>query len=167
MLKPQDLVAAIYLSLHEGPWTYPALSFALGLSASEAHAAVKRAQASGLINSHTRKPMKAELLEFLLHGVRFAYPVERGGLTRGLPTAHAAPPLSGRIMTSADDAPPVWPDPEGTVRGEAWAPLYPKAVDACRRDASLYEILALVDAIRGGRARERAIAAQELTKRMS
>jgi len=167
MLKPQDLVAAIYLSLHEGPWTYPALSAALGLSASEAHAAVKRAQASGLVNLHTRKPMKAELLEFLLHGVRYVYPVQRGALTRGLPTSHAAPPLNGRIMKSANDATPVWPDPQGKVRGEAWAPLYPKAVDACRRDESLYEILALVDAIRGGRARERAIAADELTKRMS
>lgn len=47
--------------------------------------------------------MKAELLEFLLHGVRFVYPVERGGLTRGLPTAHAAPPLSGRVMISTDE----------------------------------------------------------------
>jgi len=75
--------------------------------------------------------------------------------------------MSGRIMISAEDATPIWPDPEGTVRGEVWAPLYPKAVDACRRDSSLYEILALVDAIRGGRAREGAIAAQELTKRMS
>jgi hypothetical protein len=153
----------IYLTLHEGPWTYPTLSVALGLSASEAHAAVKRAQASGLINSHTRKPMKAELLEFILHGVRFTYPVERGALTRGLPTAHAAPPLSRRILSSAGDATPVW----STVRGEAWSPLYPKVVGAWRRDSQLYEILALIDAIRGGRARERAIAAQELTKRMS
>jgi hypothetical protein len=167
VLKPHDLVVAIYLSVHNGPWTYPRLSAALGLSASETHAAVKRAQASGLINLHTRKAMKAELLEFLVHGVRYAFPVERGGLTRGLPTAHAAPPLNSRIMTSADDARPVWPDPEGTVRGEAWTPLYPQAADACRRDASLYEVLALVDAIRGGRARERAIAAAELTRRMS
>ena len=51
--------------------------------------------------------------------------------------------------------------------GWAFLHLYPKVVEACRRDSSLYEILALVDAIRGGRARERAIAAQELTKRMS
>jgi hypothetical protein len=167
MLKPQDLVSVIYLGLHQGPWTYPGISSALGLSASEAHAAVKRAQASGLINLHTRRPMKAELLEFLIHGVRYAYPVERGGLTRGLPTAHAAPPLNGRIMTSADDAIPVWPDAEGSARGEAWTPLYPKAPQACRRDASLYEVLALIDAIRGGKARERAIAVDELTKRIS
>jgi hypothetical protein len=167
MLKPQDLVSAIYLSLHQGPWTYPGISSALGVSASEAHAAVKRAQASGLINLHTRRPMKAELLEFLIHGVRYAYPVERGGLTRGMPTAHAAPPLSGRIITSAHDAVPVWPDPQGTVRGEAWTPLYPRAPEACRRDSSLYEVLALVDAIRGGRARERDMAIDDLRTRLS
>jgi len=166
MLKPQDLVVAIYLSIHDGPWTYPGLSNALGLSASEAHSAIKRAQASGLVALHTRKPMKKELLEFLLHGVRYAFPVERGGLTRGLPTAHAAPPLNARIMKSADDPTPVWPYAEGEVRGEAWTPLYPKVPGACRNDALLYEVLALIDAIRGGRARERSIATEELTKRM-
>jgi hypothetical protein len=157
----------LYLSLHEEPWTYPSLAVALGISASEAHAAVKRAHASGLYNLQTRRPMKKELLEFLVHGVRCAYPLERGGMTRGVPTAYAAPPLNAHIMASTTEAVPVWPDPEGQVRGEAWFPLYPKAVVACQRDPALYEILALLDAIRGGRARERTLAVEELTKSLS
>ena len=111
--------------------------------------------------------MKAELLEFLVHGARYAFPVERGGLTRGMPTSYGAPPLRGRIMTAEDDIVPVWPDAEGQVRGEAWSPLYPKAVEACRRDPELYEALALFDAVRGGRARERSLAIDELKKRLS
>jgi hypothetical protein len=71
------------------------------------------------------------------------------------------------MMTVANDLAPVWPDAEGQVRGEAWSPLYPKAVEACRSDSLFYEALALVDAIRGGRARERSLAADELKKRLS
>lgn len=151
-----------------GPtWTYPSLATALGLSASEVHACVRRARESGLYDAHARRVRKPQLLEFLVHGVRYAYPVERGSLTRGVLTAHGAPPLRDKIRTAASDALPVWPDPEGTVRGEAWSPLYPSVPAATRRDAALYEALALLDAIRGGRARERALAVEELKRRLS
>ncbi len=60
------------------------------------------------------------LLEFLLHGVQVAFYPERGGVARGMPTAHAAAPLAAEI--AGDDLPPVWPDPEGTVRGETLEP---------------------------------------------
>src|SRR5512133_2102220 len=157
----------VYLSLHSEPWTYPGLATALCLSASEAHAAIRRASSAGLYDPTTRTARKAELLELLLHGTRFVYPVERGGLTRGMPTAHAAPPLRERVLASDSDVIPVWPDPSGEARGEAWAPLYPTVPQAARRDLALYEALALVDAVRGGRARERAIATEELQRRFA
>jgi hypothetical protein len=71
-----------------------------------------------------------------VHGVRYAYPLQRGAMTRGVPTAYAAPPLSEHIVMSAADAVPVWPDPEGQVRGEAWSPLYPKAAEELTRRLS-------------------------------
>ena len=43
---------------------------------------------------------------------------------------------------------------------------FERAVDAALRDAALYELLALVDAIRDGRARERNLAQQALEKRL-
>jgi len=64
------------------------------------------------------------------------------------------------------EPPLVWPHPEGDVRGESLEPLYPSAIDAARRDRALYESLALVDALRVGRARERALAIDLLTKRL-
>ena len=189
MLKPQDVLVAVYLTLHEAPtfsspttpspplghgpsfgagnWTYPSLAAALGLSASEAHACVRRAQESGLYDAHGRRVRKPQLLEFLVHGVRYAYPVVRGALTRGVPTAHGAAPLRETILAGANDTIPVWPDPEGEARGEAWPPLYPSVPSAARRDPALYEALALVDAIRGGRTRARALAIEELKRRIA
>jgi hypothetical protein len=86
-------------------------------------------------------------------------------LARGIPTAHAAPPLSEKI--SPDDLPPVWPDPEGKVKGYAIEPLFASVPAVVKTDSGLYELLALVDALRIGRARERRLAEQELKLRLN
>ena len=166
MLKPQDTLVLLKLAVVEGAWTYPSLAESLGMSSSEVHAAVSRAKASGLYDAPKRAPIRKALLELLVHGVQYVYPAERGAMTRGMPTAHAAPPLREKIQAGRDP-PPVWPDPEGTVRGEGFEPLYRSAPAASRRDPKLYELLALVDAVRGGRARERTLAVRELEARLS
>ena len=164
VLKPQDVLVALkLLGKGEDPWTYADLADELGMSPSEVHAAVKRGIRAGLITPDRRANRRA-LAEFLVHGLKYAFVGERGSVTRGMPTAHAAPPLAEHFVSG--DLPPVWPDPEGAVRGEAFSPLYPAAVVAARRDPSLYELLALVDAIRGGRARERKEAERQLRQRI-
>jgi hypothetical protein len=110
-------------------------------------------------------PNRANLKEFLVHGAKYAFPVHRGGLVRGVPTAHAAPPLDQHFLESSDP-PPVWPAAEGAMRGTEFSPLYKNVPQAALRDPKLYELLALVDAIRDGRAREREIAVRELTARI-
>lgn len=92
------------------------------------------------------------------------YP-ERGEVTRGVATAHAAPPVVEQI--AGDDLPPVWPDPEGGVRGETLKPLHPSVPRVARGDRQLYELLALVDVMRIGRARERKLAEQHLKRRLA
>jgi hypothetical protein len=82
-----------------------------------------------------------------------------------MPTAHAAKPLADQI--TSDDLPPVWVAPEGTVRGYAVTPLYRSVPKAVKSDARWYELLALVDALRIGRARERKLAEDELKKRLN
>jgi predicted transcriptional regulator len=75
MLKPQDLLVALkLLTAAEEDRTFPRLAAALGMSASEVHASVKRAVASGLVNPEARTARKAALLEFLVHGVRYVFP---------------------------------------------------------------------------------------------
>lgn len=169
ILKPQDIVVLLKLvALADRPWTFQSLAVELSISQSEVHAAVRRAVAARLMtaaSSGEGRPMRASLLEFLLHGVKYAFAPERGGLTRGVPTGYAAPPLD-KFIAGSNEPPPVWPHAEGAVRGYALMPLYRTVPEAALRDPSLYELLALVDAIRDGRARERNLARQQLEKRL-
>ena len=59
---------------------------------------------------------KAALREFLIHGVKYAFPRQRGEVTRGIPTAHAAEPLK-RQISAGNEPPPVWPSAMGKTRG--------------------------------------------------
>jgi hypothetical protein len=105
------------------------------------------------------------LLEFLVHGVKYAFPARHGSESIGMPTAYAAAPLNSKIVASSA-AIPVWPDPEGSARGQALFPLYPSAPLAARRDPVLYELLTLVDAIRIGNVREQQLAESLLKERL-
>ena len=155
ILKPQDVVVLLKLvAIGAEPWTFQRLAVELSISQSEVHAGVRRAVAARLMSDATTasgRPVREALLEFLVHGVKYAFPPERGALTRGVPTGYAAPPLN-KLIVGSSDPPPVWPYAEGSVRGLAFAPLYPSVPAAALKDARLYELLALVDAIRDGRA---------------
>jgi DNA-binding transcriptional ArsR family regulator len=155
------LLVALKLALHPG-LTFQKLADSLGLSVSAVHRSVTRAKAAGLLLAD-RQPNRPALREFVLHGVRYAFPAVRGGMTRGMPTAHAAPPLVDLIVQDNDPV-PVWPDPQGEARGTSFKPLYRAAPKAARADAKLYECLSLIDALRGGRARERNLAKEHLTR---
>jgi hypothetical protein len=167
LLKPQDILIMLKLGVWDDPeWSYPALAHELHMSASEVHAGIKRAVKAKLMDMHRKIPLKRNLLEFLIHGVKYAYPPDRGGLTRGMPTGYAAQPLK-RLIVQPDEPPPVWPDSEGDVRGYEFSPLYSSVPRACKIDSKLYELLALVDAIRDGRAREREIAVNEIQSKIN
>ncbi len=139
----------------------------LGLSPSEVHGAMKRLRDARILHGPELKdkPNLSALEEFLLHGVKYAFPAEYGQVTRGVPTSYAAAPLNAEI-SPGDELPPVWPSPDGKTRGVTLEPLYRTAPAAALRDGALYELLALVDAIRSGRVRERKVAERELQKRL-
>jgi hypothetical protein len=166
ILKPQDVVVTLKLLAYRSTRpTFSQIASDLAMSQSEVHGAVKRAQSAHLLHGPEifDRPNVSSLEEFLIHGVKYAFPAERGGPSRGIPTSYAAPPLNALIAPS-DEPIPVWPHPEGTKRGTAFAPLYKTAPIAAMRDSTLYQMLALVDAVRDGRARERQLAEQELIK---
>ncbi len=110
--------------------------------------------------------MRHAFLELLVHGLKYFMPAELGAPSRGVPTAWAAPPLAAEIVSAPEDR-PVWPHPDGHARGPALAPIYESAPAAALADPRLYEVLALVDAVRVGRARERKRAAELLAERLS
>ncbi|MEJ2653292.1 MAG: nucleotidyltransferase family protein [Gammaproteobacteria bacterium] len=166
VLKPQDLAVALKLVALEGRWLpYAALSEAMRLSRFEAHAAVQRLMAAGLVAQvgATPAPVLAALRSFVMFGAPYAYPPVRGGMTRGFPTAHGAAPLKD-LLAPAAEPPPVWPHPRGTARGPGLLALYENLPLAAGDDPALYALLALFDALRAGRARERQLASAELDK---
>ncbi|GAC1468400.1 MAG: hypothetical protein PVSMB11_04030 [Desulfuromonadaceae bacterium] len=166
-LKPQDIVVLLKLvALGSNEWTFASLAADLNMSPSEVHAGIKRANASRLFDESRKMPIRKNLEEFLAHGVKYAYPPQHGALTRGIPTGYAAYPLNEMLTVSKNDVPPVWPHPEGEVRGYEFSPLYKSVPSAALKDKDLYALLALIDAIRDGRARERELAINELKKRL-
>lgn len=169
-LRSQDLLILLKLGAH--PDARPAqnaMARELGMSAGEVSGAIGRAVRARLATrnaEHGTRPVYSALQEFLIHGARYVFPAEEKAITRGMPTAWAAPPLAAELAGAIDEQPPVWPDPNGEVRGPAIEPLYHSVPQAARRDAALYELLALVDAIRIGRARERKRAEELLRERL-
>ena len=97
VLKPQDVyvMLKIVASGFRGP--YAQLASELAMSTSEVHASVKRAQAAKLIHGPElqHRPNLAALEEFLVHGLKHAFPADRGEFTRAVPTSYAVEPLRG------------------------------------------------------------------------
>ena len=165
-LLPQDILALMKLVSYGGKRPPIAQMAAdLGLSPSQVHASLKRLERSRLVAPQAHEPFLRAVEEFLVHGVKYAFPALRGEATRGTPTAYAAAPLNTQIAAGSE-LPPVWPDADGEARGLTLEPLHKAAPGAAKKDPALYELLALVDALRDGRVRERQIAERELTARL-
>ncbi|MDQ7994249.1 MAG: MarR family transcriptional regulator [Luteibacter sp.] len=168
-LKPQDLLVLLKVAANPRQrWTYAALGQALSMSPSEVHASVKRAVASGLAVSSGRgdwSPVRPALLDFALHGVRYVWPAVLGPVKRGVPTSFGAEPLSDAITAVPGEA-PVWAHIGGSAKGPILSPLYRSVPFAALRDPTLHRLLALQDALRSGRARERSLAADYLANEL-
>lgn len=161
-LNPVDVPVA--LSLVEAPnATFQRVSEMLGVSTSTAHQSVERLVKAGLVRSDKREVVRSALLEFLEHGVRYAFPASLDMPTLGVPTAHSGPALSSVI---AADESIVWPSDHGSVIGPSLIPLFRQATELPQRSFAVYWMLTLVDALRAGRLRERKEAAKMLHDRI-
>jgi hypothetical protein len=168
-LKPQDVMVALKLVSRGSavPWKYAELASELSMSASEVHGGVRRLTDCRLFNHSLQRVDRLALRNFLVHGIAHVFPANPVEQARGMPTAISAPPLAGKLLVGDEDR-MVWPSSKpGGVRGRRIDPLYRSAPEAASRDPALYELLALVDALRAGRARERHLARQELERRLS
>lgn len=169
LLKPLDVVISVKAAILDQPWTIAQMATYLGMDNAQVFRAAKNATAAQLLiadpsaSKAPYRPHRASLLELLVHGLKYMMVPTRGPLTRGMPTAHAAPPMAQSIAAGSEPV-PVWPTPDGRTRGEAFEPLHRCVPGAAARDPRFYEAMALVDAIRGGRARERAMGASLLEK---
>lgn len=167
-LKPQDVVLALKL-VAQGTkeWTQPELARSLHLSAGEVNHGLKRLTACHLFNARERRVVRASLQEFLVAGLRYVFPAELGLYGEGMPTASSVGPLAKKMRLGDEDV-VVWAATgKKSVRGRVIEPLYRTAPLAAAQDPLLHEYLALADTLRIGRARERALARDELMKRLA
>lgn len=165
MLKAKDVVVLLKVHLHNKEWTYEEMAEKLSIGTGELHRSLKRCTQSHLFRKKERKVQVEPLYKIIIHAVKFVYPASVGHVSRGVATAHSAPPLNEQIQSEKDDQ-FVWEHPEGNHRGMIVSPLYPKAIQAALNDQKLYACLALVDALRIGQTREQKIAKNELRTRL-
>ena len=167
MLKGEVVVLLLKL-IGTGPdWTVRTLAEETQIPRSVVHRALGRLGAAGLLDARRRRVNVSQAEEFLVHAVKYLFPAALEGESRGIPTAWAAEPLRGELASPPDEMQPVWPDAHGRQRGLALQPLHPAVPAAARRDAALRERLALLDGLRLGDARVRALAADLLRDRLS
>jgi hypothetical protein len=163
-MNPLDVAVLLKIASLKGEeWFQKSLAESLALSQSEISKSLSRSKYAGLLSEDGKVVSKQALLEFLQFGIRYVFPVRPGPLMRGIPTSHSAPPLNKIILSNEAY---VWPSAKGPVRGSAIVPLYNNVVIAVERDRVLHELLALVDALRVGRVREKKFAIEELYRRL-
>lgn len=162
-IHPFDVVLGLRLLRPSG--TLAELAQELAVAPSQIHASLARLEVAGLLRPERRTNARA-LGEFILFGVRYAFPAMRGPLADGVPTAYSAQPLAAEI--DALDV-VVWPTRTGrdTVRGFSVPPLYRQAPLLVATSPETYRLLTLVDAMRLGDPRARNVARSHLERSLA
>lgn len=180
-MKSQDIVillklASLEAQIREGclpphysrdPFALRSLEAELGISKTEISASLQRSVAAMLARKADNRPKvnRRNVTEFVKHGLRYTFPAKIGPPQRGVATGFAAPMLEGQLVSSGADI-HVWPYAEGDRRGLSVSPLFESVPEAALKDERLYELLALVDAIRLGNQREVRLAQERFDERM-
>jgi DNA-binding Lrp family transcriptional regulator len=165
-MKQQDIVVLLKKLTTQGQsLSCRGLAEALGMSVSNVSESLERNRKAQLLDRKKQRVNVIALQEFLIHGIAYVFPVVLGRVVRGVPTLTSASPIKELIANNSEYY--VWHYAKGTVRGQQLEPLYPSVPEAALRDDELYQLLVIVDALRIGRAREKEVAIEELTKRLN
>lgn len=162
-MKPQDIVILLKKMTSSGQHlSCRNLAESLGMSASSVSEGLERCKKVQLVDRNKKHVNTMALQEFLIHGLQYVFPAVAGRVVRGVPTYISASPLKEQIANANENF--VWHYTKGTSRGQQIEPLYPSVPEAVLQDEELYQLLVITDTLRLGRAREREIAIEELTK---
>jgi len=168
MLKPQDILIACKLfTLGDAEWPVRRLAGSLSISVGETHAAIERCKVSGVLGMPRGRLNvgRKRLFDLATVAVPQVYYAVRGSVETGVPTATHAEPLKGVFPRDGRPIPLVWASDMGTVKGESLLPLYPTVPRAVQHDPALHRLLALIDVVRVGDAKDRKLAT-DLLERM-
>ena len=163
VMRPFDIALLLKKITPEGmKMNGKELAASLSVSAAEVSMSMERNRIAQLVDNTKTRVNTLALRDFLVYGIRYCFPVQPSGLSRGIPTASSAGIIKSSISSGGDSF--VWKYPEGTSRGQAIVPLYPNAPEAAARDADFHSLLAIVDSLRIGKSRECQAAIDELSK---
>ena len=164
-MRPQDIVVLLkIIASDNNQWRNLDIAYSLKISPSEVSEVLNRCKIAKLINKEKREVHLNALTEFLVYGLKYVFPAEPGAIAKGIPTAHSASPIKEKIISSTESF--VWPNSKGNLRGQSIDPLYKTIPEAALEDQKFYELIALVDTIRIGKAREVKMAIDELKNRI-
>lgn len=167
ILKAQDsLLALKYWSLRNEAAisNVRAIAESIGISAGEVSKGSKRLMLAHLLIERDGKLFIEinGLIEWYCYGIRYAYPQEIIGYGRGMGTSWNCPVLKSE-MTPPQPA-LVWALPGGAQEGAIIKPIHESVPKMAQSSDLLYKALSLLEAIRGGKPRELAIARNLLQK---
>lgn len=159
-MRPHDIAILLKIaSKGIEKWYMKDLAEELRISPSEISESIHRSVIAGLISDDKKTLRKLALIDFLKSGIKYVFPQAPGAITRGMGTAISAPPLKDEFFSEEQF---VWPFGKGNLRGQAVEPLHPQIPEACIKDPKFYELMALTDALRIGKAREQNLALEFL-----
>lgn len=165
MIKPQDILILLQIVALNRDWTQKEIAESLQISTFEVSKSLGRSVIAGFLNLEKDRLNKLALREFLIGGLKYAFPAEVSAKVRGIATAHSASPIKERISEGEDIY--VWSYYLGTRRGFGVKPLYKTVPKIVGNNPALYELLVIADTLRIGKAREVEIAIDELDKRLN
>ena len=168
MLRPQDILISCKLfALGEAEWPLRKLAGSLSISIGEVHGAMERGKAAGVLGTPRGKinVARRKFFELVSVAVPQVYYAIRGSVELGVPAAMHAEPLKGVFPRDGRPIPLVWVSDLGTVKGESLLPLYSTVPRAVQHDPTLHRLLALIDVVRVGDAKDRKLAT-DLLERM-
>jgi hypothetical protein len=161
-MRPQDIVILVkVILLGRREWQYRDLANWLHLSISEISESLARSHIAGLVDESKRLVFRQSFMEFVQYGLHYVFPQLPGTMVTGVPTAHSQSFFKAKFVSDLDY---VWQDHEGEMRGLAIVPLYKGAPRAVKEDEELHKMLAAIDILRVGKAREIKVALEVLRK---
>lgn len=165
MIKPLDIVLLVSMVglKPDARTTFLQIAAELGSTTSTMNRSVNRLLTSGLLVKHRTGSLSPSdysvnrrgLYEILVYAIRYLMPTTVGAPARGMTTAHSGPDLKPLIHA---EIPYVWPYVDGTDFGPGIEPLDPSVPRVAASHPLFYRIMALTEACRVGRVRERKLA---------
>ncbi len=164
-LKSQDvLILSKLLVQRDHEVTQKELSDLLHISQTEVSFGFERLKNCGLLDEDKKTVNRLAALEFFKHALKYLFPVEQGGLNRGVEIGPSFSFFKKKVVHGEDIA-YVWPDSNGTHKGMTVVPFFKELVNASKNDQDLFHFLNVIEVLRGlGTVRHQKEAIKELDR---